>query len=413
MVRQVFVFIHRWAGLAMTVFLILVGLTGSLLAFKTDVERLICPRIYATPRPGVPPLDMATLAERAQALVPHGQVVTVSIEEPDQALVVFDPREDPATGKPYELGFGQMFVDPWTGEELGRRRFGYLSQGLINLMPFIWSFHYTLALGRPGFWVVAIVALVWTIDCFIGFYLTLPVSSGAFWRRWKPAWLVKWKSGAYRLNFDLHRAGGLWVWPMLLIFAWSSVMLNLPSVYDWVTGTVFDYVPLSGHDMGTSSGPPRLDFRAAVSTGERLMAEQATKNGFSVQREVMLYRMGGTYSYFVKSSRDIRDKLGLTQIDFDANTGALISLDLPTGEHSGNTVTNWLRALHMADVFGLPYRIFVVVLGLIITMLSVTGVYIWWKKRKARLHRQGRLVPEGRSDEGASASEETPAPVRQ
>ena len=36
MVRQVFVFIHRWAGLAMTVFLILVGLTGSLLAFKTD-----------------------------------------------------------------------------------------------------------------------------------------------------------------------------------------------------------------------------------------------------------------------------------------------------------------------------------------------------------------------------------------
>ena len=89
----------------------------------------------------------------------------------------------------------------------------------------------------------------------------------------------------------------------------------------------------------------------------------------------------------MKSSRDIRDKLGLTQIAFDGDTGALISLDLPTGEHSGNTVTYWLRALHMADVFGLPYRIFVCVLGLIITMLSVTGVYIWWKKRKARLHR--------------------------
>ena len=100
MVRQFFVFIHRWAGLAMTVFLILVGLTGSLLAFKTDVERLICPRIYATPRPGVPPLDIATLAERAQAMVPQGQVVTVGIEEPDQALVVFEPRDDPATDKP-------------------------------------------------------------------------------------------------------------------------------------------------------------------------------------------------------------------------------------------------------------------------------------------------------------------------
>ena len=45
MVRRVFVFIHRWAGLLMTVFLILVGLTGSLLAFKTDVERLDLPAV--------------------------------------------------------------------------------------------------------------------------------------------------------------------------------------------------------------------------------------------------------------------------------------------------------------------------------------------------------------------------------
>lgn len=260
MVRQFFVFIHRWAGLLMTVFLILVGVTGSMLAFKTDVERLVCPRIYATPRPGVTPLDMATLAERAGALVPQGQVVTVSIEEPDQALVVMEPREDPVTGKPYELDFVQLFLDPWSGDELGRRRPGDLSEGLINLMPFIWGFHFTLDLGGWGGWIVGIVALIWTIDCFIGFYLTLPVSTDDFWRRWKPAWLVKWKAGAYRLNFDLHRAGGLWVWPMLLIFAWSSVMLNLPSVYDWVTSAVFDYVPLSGHDPGTSQVPRAWTF---------------------------------------------------------------------------------------------------------------------------------------------------------
>lgn len=35
-------------------------------------------------------------------------------------------------------------------------------------------------------------------------------------------------------------------------------------------------------------------------------------------------------------------------------------------------------------VFGLPYRIFVCILGLVITTLSVTGVYIWWRKRIAR-----------------------------
>ncbi len=44
----------------------------------------------------------------------------------------------------------------------------------------------------------------------------------------------------------------------------------------------------------------------------------------------------------------------------------------------------WLFALHEANLFGLPYRIFVCLLGLVIVMLSVTGVYIWWKKWRAR-----------------------------
>jgi uncharacterized iron-regulated membrane protein len=38
-------------------------------------------------------------------------------------------------------------------------------------------------------------------------------------------------------------------------------------------------------------------------------------------------------------------------------------------------------------VFGLPYKIFVSLLGLCIAMLSATGVYIWWKKRYSRLRR--------------------------
>jgi hypothetical protein len=45
-----------------------------------------------------------------------------------------------------------------------------------------------------------------------------------------------------------------------------------------------------------------------------------------------------------------------------------------------------MGALHMAHVFGLPYRIFVALLGVAVSILSVTGVVIWWKKRQARVH---------------------------
>ena len=90
------------------------------------------------------------------------------------------------------------------------------------------------------------------------------------------------------------------------------------------------------------------------------------------------------YIYTVRSSRDIQDRRGRTRLVFDANNGELKQLQLPTGQHSGVTVTMWLNALHDANVFGLPYRIFVSVLGLLIVMLAMTGIYIWWKKRSAR-----------------------------
>jgi uncharacterized iron-regulated membrane protein len=93
-------------------------------------------------------------------------------------------------------------------------------------------------------------------------------------------------------------------------------------------------------------------------------------------------RAKGYYVYAVKSTVDIQDHGGQTRVVIDANSGAVKQVLLPTGQYSGNTITTWLMALHMANVWGLPYKIFVCVLGLVIVMLSVTGVLIWLKKRR-------------------------------
>jgi uncharacterized iron-regulated membrane protein len=85
-------------------------------------------------------------------------------------------------------------------------------------------------------------------------------------------------------------------------------------------------------------------------------------------------------------------------VDFDADTGAFLNLKAPTtAEPLGNKIKHWLFALHMAHVFGMPFRILVCALGLVITMLSATGVYIWWKKRNARLSRKTRDAVAGAS----------------
>ena len=55
-----------------------------------------------------------------------------------------------------------------------------------------------------------------------------------------------------------------------------------------------------------------------------------------------------------------------------------------------NAFFQWLNMLHLAQVFGLPYRIFVSAMGVLIVTLSITGVLIWMKKRAARLMRQSK-----------------------
>ena len=392
MLRPSLVWMHRWVGLLVTAFLILEGMTGSLLAFRVQLEQWGTPQLFATPRPGTAPLGLGTLAERAEAIAPEASVGYYAIEG-RQVVVHLRPRTNSATGRPYDLAFDRLFLDPWTGQELGRRRDGDLMQGRINLVPFIYRLHMNLAAGEVGTMVLGVVALAWTLDCFVGFYLTLPASLSRMSQRWALAWRIKRPASAVRVNFDLHRAGGLWLWPLLFVFAWSSVMFNLWQVYEPVTAALFDYrsdVSAIGALHLHANPKPRLTWVEAQAAGERLMAAEAARRGFTVRRPygMAFIEEWGVYTYSVESSLSVQRNAWNTSLWLDGDTGRLVSADVPVGEHTGNTLETWLRALHFADLGdAMVYRLIVCALGIVVVVLSVTGTYIWWKKRDSRLWR--------------------------
>jgi uncharacterized iron-regulated membrane protein len=86
----------------------------------------------------------------------------------------------------------------------------------------------------------------------------------------------------------------------------------------------------------------------------------------------------------VKSSADIRDRIGSTSVVFDANTGHPYYFWWPTGAAAGDTIRTWLTSLHLAALWGVPFKVFMTVLGLAVAMLSATGIVIWRRKRAAR-----------------------------
>ncbi len=450
--RYFWVLIHRYVGLTMALFLIVAGLTGSILAFYDELDDWLNPecsrghtRIALQDKPL---LNAFELCERALMSVSHARITNIDLEvKPDEAYTVYlEPSIEPAIGQPYPLDFDTLKLNPYTGTEVARSKTFGGAPGEFqfpitrkNILAFIYALHFNLALGETGGLVFGVVALAWTMDCFVGFYLTFPprrkqslslienavkaLSRGrglgegklkgsffiepphpnllpqgrrsrTFWQRWKSAWLIKWPASASRVNFDLHRASGLWVWIMLFIIAWSSVMFNLPQVYNPVMGVLFKHPP--EHSQQTVLPVTRpvtpADFRKAHAIGKRLMAEQAKLHGFTVKREgwVQYVEDDWLFHYSVNSDRDVSGQWAQTSISFDASTGKLAQLrPLPTGEYSGLTLQYWLWTLHMARIWGLPYKLFVCFMGLVTTMLSVTGIYIWYKKhRAARLKRK-------------------------
>ena len=392
-IRSFWIFLHRYTGLAMTAFLIIVGLTGSLLAFLPELEKVINPQ-WSTSVIADKPLDLISLLNTAEGFDPNSKVDGITLN--NHSVKVDVSLRQPSADS---LAYNQLLLNPYTGELLGQRHWGDLSQGSNELMAFIYKLHYSLALDDLGLWLLGMTALVWCLDCFVGFYLTLPPAKPkkssvislercSFWQRWQPAWLIKWSASKTRITFDLHRSGGLWLWIALLVFAWSSVFMNLGSVYTPVMQAVSDYhqpwteIP----DLPQPLTEPSISWQQAYEIAQSELSKLSGEQGIRIISTAGFWinRAKGFYVYAVKSSTDIQDHGGQTRIVIDATTGTVKMRLLGTGQYSGNTITTWLMALHMANVWGLPYKIFVCVLGLAIVMLSVTGVLIWLRKRKRR-----------------------------
>jgi uncharacterized iron-regulated membrane protein len=237
--------VHRWAGLAVALFLIVSGLTGAVISWDHEIDGWLNRKLYDTPARG-PFKDPFELAAAVEQHDPRARVayLPLGFEEGHAAGYFVQPRTDPATGKPYKLGYNQVFVDPVTAEVRGRRDASAVSLKPETLMPFLRKLHYMLHVpamwgsDRVGWWIMGTVALVWLLDSFVALYLTMPrrlrkaVQPGTpppavWWQRWKPAWTVRWAAGGYKLNFDLHRAGGLWIWLLIIVIAFTSFSLNL------------------------------------------------------------------------------------------------------------------------------------------------------------------------------------------
>lgn len=401
MARHHIVILHRYVGLVMAGFLIIAGLTGALLVWYQELDTGINSQLLRVNPPAhtCQPLSPFALRNNVARAFPAADVNWMTLQRPSPADVYrfsLDPATDAETDTA-TLAFDEVFVDPCSGDILGGRQWGEITQGLKNLMPFIYRLHYALASGSVGSWLLGIVALLWTIDCFAGIYLTFPrggrngrVNPSPWLKRWWPAWKIRWRGGSYKLNFDLHTAGSLWLWALLLTFSWSSVAMTLyPEVYKPTMARFMTFQDNPSEELPVVAEPqryPEIGWEQGLRTAKQQLETLALARNFQIEalERFAYYPEKGALKLMARTSRDINERFGQTWIYIDAVNGDLKGFYLPTGEASGDTFTTWITTLHIAGIWGLPYRVLVTVTGGFVVILSVTGVVLWWRKQRAR-----------------------------
>jgi uncharacterized iron-regulated membrane protein len=404
--------LHRYAGLLIAAFLFVSGVTGAVISWDHELDDLLNPSLMEAKTNG-PPIPSLTLAEQIEARHPQVRVTYLPLtpEEPGKSLAFgVEPRVDPRTQRLHEPGFNQVFIDPATGAELGKREWGAVWPiTKETFVSFLYVLHYSLHLpemwgiDRWGIWLLGIIALIWTIDCFTGFYLTLPPSkrtrgitrdddsntSRSWWQRWKPAWLVRWHAGATKLNFDLHRAFSLWTWGLLFIVAFTAFSLNLyaevfyplMSKVSQVTPSPFDVrAPTDKH----SPIEPTRSYAQVIADAK----VEAAKRDWTMPVGAAFYvPQWGIYGveFYRPGDGHGAGGVGHPRLYFDGGDGQLLGDFRPWRGTAADLFVQAQFPLHSGRILGIPGRIAISAIGLIVAMLSVTGVVIWLKKRRARV----------------------------
>ncbi|OAI21907.1 MULTISPECIES: PepSY-associated TM helix domain-containing protein [Methylomonas] len=388
--RKIWLRLHRYLGLTAAMFLLLAGLTGSIIAYQQELDAWLNPDLFESSAQGSV-LDTGELLERLRHDQSKYRIVSLPLNreagKAARITVRLAEADQPADAD-------ELFVDPVSGKVLGGRIWGACCFERRHLIPFIYVLHYSLQLpGEIGLWVMGSTAIVWLFESLIGFYLTLPKQYPARqtlpnrqqplkngWQRWAMAWRIKPRAGAMRLNFDLHRAGGLWLLILMLTLSISAISLNLrDAVFEPVVSLFSEFTP-SPFDTRERRGE-QAPVEADIAFVEvlRIAAAEAGKRGWTKPQASIFYN--ASYGIFGVGYGD-NQGLGLSYLYYDGATGAYLGDYVPGSGSAADVFEALQLPLHSGQIIGLPGRVLISLVGLAVVGLAITGVLIWLSKTK-------------------------------
>jgi uncharacterized iron-regulated membrane protein len=354
--RKIAAWFHRYLGLTLGGLLLISGLTGSAIVFKTPIDAWLNPElIRVTPQQGRVALDQ--VLNNVQQALPG-----------EQASMVFMPGSSTQALEIWFKGSDlRAYADPYTGTVLGLRH------ATDSLMGFLVDLHIHLLSGETGEQVMGWSGLGAIVLSLIGLCLWWPKAG-----RWKQALAIKWRAAPVRIWMDIHKLAGAVICAFLILTAATGASLAL---YDIITEPTL--IALTGE--GTRRAPPASGKTTGTAAPLAPMLAHASSifpNG-QITRVSLPAKPGAAVMVRMRLEGEIH-QFGRTFVWFDQYDGAVLRVENALQANRATRIQSWLYPLHTGFYGGDLSRWLQVVVGLSLSLLTLSGAWLWFKEYRVR-----------------------------
>jgi uncharacterized iron-regulated membrane protein len=132
---------------------------------------------------------------------------------------------------------------------------------------------------------------------------------------------------------------------------------------------------------------PAMSFSDIAPAASRLAQDKdwtAPLGSLWYAREFGVYRA----EFFTAAEGHGAGGVGHKALWFDGDSGEYLGEFIPWQGTAADIFVQAQFPLHSGRILGLPGRILISIMGVVVAVLSITGVIIWWRKVRARERRK-------------------------
>ncbi len=354
--RKVLLQVHLFLGLAAGLFLVILGLTGSVMAFEGDIDHWLHPGMWYVANGGRALAEGELIAAVEKQLAP-ARVAAVQLSQHRdlaQAMRLTDRS--------------MVTVNPYTGAVLGRRTGPTRTEQWLGT---IHQIHLRLAKDGQAAWAPAGKLVVSYAG--LALFLLAPTGLVLWWRTRRSS--IHWKASWFRIFFDSHQVIGIYAGLFLWIAAFTGMLIGFDSGEKAIYAVThssrpkFAGPPASAPAPGAS--PVGVDRAIAA-------AEQAIPNA-AVDMVGLPLNPKGSYQVILRVPEETSGSAH-SSVAVDQFSGQTLDVHNFLTDSQGYRWIRFNRSIHTGDIGGLAGHIVTSLSSLLLVAMVVTGIVIWLKK---------------------------------